>query len=75
MASFRVGFKPTVRLSVQRFSSSKILVPACAVLVTECVPWFAVFTPMILPCGAWYRPVSRSWFAIWFANFTAYVRF
>ena len=75
MASLRVGFEATVRLLVQRFLSSKILVPGMCRLVTKCVPWFAVFTPMILPCGAWYRPVSRGWFAIWFANFTAYVRF
>jgi hypothetical protein len=26
----RVGFEPTVRLPVQRFSSSKVLVTACA---------------------------------------------
>ena len=29
---------------------------------------FAIFPLMILVCDAQYRPVSRSWFAIWFAK-------
>jgi ABC-type thiamin/hydroxymethylpyrimidine transport system permease subunit len=35
------------------------------------VLWFANLASTILPCIARYRFVSRSWFAIWFANSVA----
>ena len=59
---------PTVRLPVQRFSSSKISRAGACRLVPNHSLLFAIFPLMILVCNAQYRPVSRGWFAIWFAN-------
>ena len=50
----RVGFEPTVRLPVKRFSSSKILMlgrVALYLTIRSCL--------MILVCNAQYRSVSR----------------
>ena len=64
----RVGFEPTVRLPVQRFSSSKNS------HVGECCPaikrvlWLGIFPTSILSCDAWYRAVSCGSFANPFAN-------
>jgi hypothetical protein len=38
--------------------------------VAKRVLWFANLASTILPCIARYRSVPRSWFAIWFANFS-----
>ena len=32
---------------------------------------FGISRPTVLACVARYRPVSRGWFAIWFADFSA----
>ena len=64
----RVGFEPTVRLPVQRFSSSKILMLARAVPVTKRVLWFGIFPTTILSCDARYRAVPCGSFANPFAN-------
>jgi hypothetical protein len=70
-----VGFEATVRLPVQRFSSSMILmqaVPACSKRPLRC----GIFTAIISSRVAHYRAVTHSWFAIWFAKFSrAHVRF
>ena len=66
--SERVGFEPTVRLPIQRFSSSKISHGGAGRIVPNHPLLFAIFPLMILVCDAQYHPVSHSWFAIWFAN-------
>jgi len=63
----RVEFEPTVRLPVQRFSSSMILVLNCTVQSLS-VCSSGIFIAPILSCDAWYRAVMHSWFATWFAN-------
>jgi hypothetical protein len=46
----RVGFEPTVRMTVQWLSSSKILVFGLCHAVAKRALWFAILTPMILAC-------------------------
>ena len=58
--SERVGFEPTVRLPVQRFSNSKTL----TLLRTAC----AGLRATILACDGPYRAVPRGSFAIWFGT-------
>ena len=64
----RVGFKPTVRLPVQRFSSLRFLMWASAVPAIKRVLWLGIFPTSILSCDAWYRAVSCGSFANPFAN-------
>ena len=64
----RVGFEPTVRLPVQRFSSSKISHAGTCHVVPNCALWFTVFTPMIPACYARCHAVPRGSFENPFAN-------
>jgi uncharacterized membrane protein len=52
-----VGFKPTVRLPVQRFSSSKILVLVRAAVANRML-WFAISAAIVLARDAYCHPVS-----------------
>ena len=65
----RGEFEPTVRLPVQRFSTSKILVLSRD--VANRALWFAIFAHTVFICNAWCWAVPHRWFAIWFANWSS----
>ena len=66
---WRRGFEPTVRLPVQRFSSSKISHVGPCRVVAKCALWFGISNAMIPVCDAPCHSVLRSWFANPFATF------
>jgi hypothetical protein len=54
--------------------SSSIRLASSAVISSKRVLWFGIFLVPIPSCDACYRAVMRSWFAIWFANFSLAMR-
>ena len=67
-----VGFEPTVRITAQRVSSSKILM-VHRHTVAKRVRQFVISAATLPACDPQYRPVPRGSFAISFAKETAFL--